>query len=84
MKIIRIQTAALSLLLLCSFSSCLVVTKTDNGKHKGWYKNPHNPHNPLSNNPGNAKSSPGNSGKSSPGNSGKSPAHGNGKGKGGK
>ena len=24
----------------------------DNGKHKGWYKNRHNPHNPASDNPG--------------------------------
>lgn len=23
------------------------VIKKDNGKHKGWYKNPHNPHNPA-------------------------------------
>jgi hypothetical protein len=23
------------------------VVKKDNGKHKGWYKNPNNPHNPA-------------------------------------
>lgn len=23
-------------------------TRHDNGKHKGWYKNPNNPHHPLS------------------------------------
>jgi len=29
--------------------SCVVVTpvKHDNGKHKGWYKNPKNPHHPA-------------------------------------
>jgi hypothetical protein len=26
--------------------SC-VTTKKDNGKHKGWYKNPKNPHHPA-------------------------------------
>jgi hypothetical protein len=26
-------------------ASCVVVTPHDNGKHKGWYKNPGNPHN---------------------------------------
>lgn len=44
---------ALSLLLtftiLFSAASCLVLVnpKHDNGKHKGWYKNPNNPHNPA-------------------------------------
>lgn len=38
--------------LLFSMSSCVVVAKSDNGKHKGWYKNPNNPHNPNSINPG--------------------------------
>ncbi len=34
-------------------SSCLVVHTKDNGKHKGWFKNSKNPHNPNSSNPGN-------------------------------
>jgi hypothetical protein len=32
-----------------------VLHKKDNGKHKGWYKNPNNPHHPNSTNPGNSK-----------------------------
>lgn len=37
-------------------SSCVMVkTKHDNGKHKGWYKNPNNPHHPASTNPGQTK-----------------------------
>jgi hypothetical protein len=39
-------------------TSCVVVTpgvKKDNGKHKGWYKNRNNPHNPKSTNPGHGK-----------------------------
>jgi hypothetical protein len=39
---------------LFSMTSCVVVAKSDNGKHKGWYKNPNNPHNPNSMNPGKA------------------------------
>ncbi|QEC51189.1 hypothetical protein EDD80_101337 [Anseongella ginsenosidimutans] len=30
-----------------AMTSC-VTTRHDNGKHKGWYKNPNNPHHPLS------------------------------------
>jgi hypothetical protein len=37
---------------LFSNSSCVVYHKKNNGKHKGWYKNPKNPHNPHSTNPG--------------------------------
>lgn len=33
-------------------TSCVVVEKHDNGKHKGWYKNSNNPHHPNSTNPG--------------------------------
>jgi hypothetical protein len=39
-------------------SSCISVKK-DNGKHKGWFKNPNNPHHPLTTNPGHTKT-PGN------------------------
>ncbi|SFU92479.1 hypothetical protein SAMN04487941_3399 [Pontibacter akesuensis] len=28
---------------------------SDNGLHKGWYKNPNNPHHPLTTNPGHTK-----------------------------
>jgi hypothetical protein len=72
MKMLKaISSAALCILLIFGGSSCVVIAprKHDNGKHKGWYKNPNNPHNPAS-----TKKAPGNSGKSpgnSPGNSGK-------------
>lgn len=29
--------------------------KKDNGLHKGWYKNPNNPHHPNTTNPGHTK-----------------------------
>ncbi len=29
--------------------------KKDNGLHKGWYKNPNNPHHPYTTNPGHTK-----------------------------
>ncbi len=32
--------------------SCAVIVKSNNGNHKGWYKNPNNPHHPQSSNPG--------------------------------
>jgi hypothetical protein len=40
-------------ILFVSGTSCMVKTtaKKDNGKHKGWYKNRHNPHNPNTDNP---------------------------------
>ncbi|MGZ4097916.1 MAG: hypothetical protein ACXVNM_03515 [Bacteroidia bacterium] len=41
----------LSVLFLFGTTACLVV-RTDNGNHRGWYKNTNNPHNPLSTNPG--------------------------------
>jgi hypothetical protein len=37
---------------LFSTTSCVVFRPKDQGKHKGWYKNRHNPHNPNTNNPG--------------------------------
>ncbi len=30
-------------------------SKKDNGLHKGWYKNPNNPHHPYTTNPGHTK-----------------------------
>jgi hypothetical protein len=30
-------------------------TRKDNGLHKGWYKNPNNPHHPRTTNPGHTK-----------------------------
>lgn len=48
---------------LFSTTSCVVfLEKKDNGKHKGWYKNPKNPHHPGHGTPGK-----GNPGKGSPG-----------------
>lgn len=29
--------------------------RRDNGQHKGWYKNPNNPHHPQTTNPGHTK-----------------------------
>lgn len=61
--------------LLLGSTSCLVfhpgtdartAAPTDNGGHRGWYKNCNNPHNPNTTNPGHSgdEGSPGNSGKS--------------------
>lgn len=52
MKVLK-KTIASAMLLIFLFSttSCIVLVPTkrhDNGKHKGWYKNPKNPHNPSS------------------------------------
>jgi hypothetical protein len=56
--------------LLIGLTSCAVfVTRNDgkrvsdtrdNGKHKGWFKNPNNPHNPHTTNPGQKKDKPNN------------------------
>jgi hypothetical protein len=55
MKTIFTLTAAL--LLVFGTQGCVVHTtaKKDNGKHKGWFKNRHNPHHPNTNNPGQQK-----------------------------
>lgn len=56
MKILRtIIVLILSLSLLYSTTSCVVLTQNNHGKHKGWYKNSHNPHHPNSTNPGHKK-----------------------------
>jgi ABC-type oligopeptide transport system substrate-binding subunit len=55
-----------SIIFLLSQTSCIVFSKKDNGKHKGWYKNTNNPHHPNSTNPGKSK---GNSNGNSNGNS---------------
>lgn len=41
----------IALVLFCtalffSTSSCTVLVPVNNGQHKGWFKNPRNPHNP--------------------------------------
>lgn len=43
------RTICLLLMIVTGFAavSCATV-RHDNGKHKGWYKNPNNPHHPLS------------------------------------
>jgi hypothetical protein len=43
-----ILPCACLLLLSTGLSACVVVEKHDNGNHRGWYKNPQNPHNPQS------------------------------------
>ncbi len=47
--------AALCAGFLFSATSCAVMVRKDNGKHKGWYKNSNNPHHPFTTNPGKAK-----------------------------
>ena len=36
-------------------SKSKTATRKDNGLHKGWYKNPNNPHHPRTTNPGHTK-----------------------------
>ncbi|MBK7133631.1 MAG: hypothetical protein IPH69_12660 [Bacteroidales bacterium] len=60
MKAIKMASVlVLCALFLLSTTSCVVLVKKDNGNHKGWYKNPKNPHNPnyldLGNRKGNKK-----------------------------
>lgn len=38
----------LSISFACTRKTVVVQQKKDNGKHKGWYKNPNNPHHPAS------------------------------------
>lgn len=45
----------LTSILFLGQTSCIGVYRKDNGKHKGWFKNPNNPHHPNSTNPGKAK-----------------------------
>ena len=59
MKTLRtIAILVLCMGLLFSATSCVVLVKKDNGKHKGWFKNSNNPHNPISTNPGKSKGNP--------------------------
>ena len=46
--------------LLLISTSCLIIHKTEPGRHKGWNKNSNNPHHPNTTNPGHT----GNPGKS--------------------
>lgn len=57
MKTFRtILIIGLSLFFVINITSFFVVyEQKDSGKHKGWYKNPNNPHHPNSTNPGKAK-----------------------------
>jgi len=40
---------------LFTSGSCTVLLKENNGKHKGWYKNPKDHHEIVSTNPGHSK-----------------------------
>jgi hypothetical protein len=61
----KIAIIVLSVLFILSLTSCAVFVKKDNGKHKGWYKNSNNPHNPSSTKQtGNGKSNGNSKGKS--------------------
>jgi ABC-type oligopeptide transport system substrate-binding subunit len=51
----RITVQLLCMGLLFGATSCVVFSKHDNGKHKGWVKNSNNPHHPNSTNPGKSK-----------------------------
>ena len=56
MKAIKIiLPLVLSMIIVLNLSSCFLVLndKKDNGHHKGWYKNPNNPHHPNTNKNGN-------------------------------
>jgi len=48
----KILALALCISFLFSTTSCVVLVPKDSGKHKGWYKNQNNPHNPHTTNPG--------------------------------
>lgn len=37
--------------LFISQTSCVVINKKKTGNHKGWFKNPNNPHHPNSTKP---------------------------------
>ena len=65
MKLFRTAFAiCLVFALFLGSTSCIVFKpKTDNGGHRGWFKNRNNPHNPNTTNPGQT-GNPGNSGKS--------------------
>lgn len=52
---IRLITIIVLSIFFTSQTACVVVYKKDNGKRKGWNKNPNNPHHPNSTNPGKSK-----------------------------
>ncbi|MES2589208.1 MAG: hypothetical protein V4622_09515 [Bacteroidota bacterium] len=45
-KVAKLLSLVLFVGFLLNLQACVVVHKKDNGKHKGWYKNKRNPHNP--------------------------------------
>ena len=51
----RLPILIFCLTLLLSMSSCAVLVRNDNGRHKGWNKNSNNPHHTQSTNPGHHK-----------------------------
>ncbi|HUX97883.1 MAG TPA: hypothetical protein VMV47_19280 [Bacteroidales bacterium] len=55
MKVTRFITCIIFIVVLYFTASCVVLLKENNGKHKGWYKNTNNPHNPKSTNRGKDK-----------------------------
>jgi hypothetical protein len=55
MKILKITLITLLLSFIISSGTSCVAYRKDNGKHKGWFKNPNNPHNPNTTNPGKSK-----------------------------
>jgi len=51
----RFITITIFTVLLMSQTSCIVLSRKDNGNHKGWFKNSNNPHHPQTTNPGHTK-----------------------------
>jgi ABC-type oligopeptide transport system substrate-binding subunit len=56
---------AFAIIVLCSgllfgSTSCAVFITENSDQHKGWFKNPNNPHHPFSTNPGQHKGNKGN------------------------
>ena len=50
--IVRLLALTVCFTYLISATSCAVIMPKDSGLHKGWFKNPNNPHNPATTNPG--------------------------------
>jgi len=54
-KISKLFVIVMCLSFLFYTTSCVVLVPKDSGKHKGWYKNKNNPHNPQTTKPGKTK-----------------------------
>lgn len=81
-----LKSILILLILSGLISSCarvvVVQGKHDNGKHKGWYKNENNPHNPMHAGNNGKSNTPAKNGPSKSNGNGKGNSNGNGNGKG--